>query len=174
MTAATSMTAPSLKIRIYGDPCLRTKSVPVKSVGVSERVLIKAMLETMYASKGIGLAAPQIGINQQIFVADIGDGPVAIINPKVVRRSGSQIREEGCLSIPGVVVEIKRPQKIWVSYHNEQNHLVERELEDLMARVFLHENDHLHGKLIIDYVGWGAKTKVKKQLQEILKTHPLE
>ena len=163
------MNAPQLTVRVYGDPCLRAKSAPVDRVGVGERLLIQAMIETMYAHKGIGLAAPQVGINQQIFVADIGQGPVVIVNPKILKRSGTQTLEEGCLSIPGVVVEIKRPQKILVNFYNERNQLVEKEFTDLMARVFLHETDHLHGKLIVDYVGWGVKTKVKKQLQEIIK-----
>ena len=95
------MITTKLKIRLYGDPCLRKKSISVKSVGPGERMLIKAMLETMYEHKGIGLAAPQVGINEQIIVVDIGEGPFAIINPKVIKKSGSVKLEEGCLSIPG-------------------------------------------------------------------------
>ena len=110
------MTTTKLKIRVYGDPCLRKKSSPVKSVGASERLLIKNMLETMYEHKGIGLAAPQVGINEQIFVADVGDGPVAVINPRITKKRGSEVMEEGCLSIPGVLIKIKRPKKIFVSY----------------------------------------------------------
>ena len=110
------MITTKLKIRLYGDACLRKKSVSVKSVGPGERMLIKAMLETMYEHKGIGLAAPQVGINEQILVIDVGDGPFAVINPQIIKRSGSTKMEEGCLSIPGVVVNIKRPQKIIVQY----------------------------------------------------------
>ncbi len=161
------MITTKLKIRLYGDPCLRKKSISVKSVGPGERMLIKAMLETMYEHKGIGLAAPQVGINEQIIVVDIGEGPFAIINPKVIKKSGSVKLEEGCLSIPGVVVNIKRPQKITVRYTNEQNSEIDCECSDLLARAILHETDHLHGKLIVDYAGLTEKKKIKQQLKEI-------
>ncbi len=156
-----------LKIRIYGDPCLRKKSVPVKKVTASERMLIAAMIETMHEYKGVGLAAPQVGINEQIFVADVGEGPIAIINPQVIKKAGSSVMEEGCLSIPGITVEIKRPQKIFVQYLNEDNQIVQRQCDDLLARVFLHENDHLKGKLITDYAGIKQKLKLRKPLKEM-------
>ena len=91
------MNIPILKIRLYGDPCLRKKSVPLKEVGPAERILIESMILTMHEYKGVGLAAPQVGINQKILVADIGEGPMAIINPHVVKKYGSSILEEGCL-----------------------------------------------------------------------------
>src|SRR3989338_6083888 len=101
------MQATKLKIRLYGDPCLRKKSKSVKEVGSEERALIKAMIELMHESKGVGLAAQQVGINKQIFVADIGSGAMVFINPRILKKIGSGLMEEGCLSIPGVVVEIK-------------------------------------------------------------------
>ena len=156
-----------LAIRLYGDECLRKKSTPVKEVGVSERMLIKSMLETMYFYKGIGLAAPQVGINQQIFVADNGQCPVVVVNPKIVKKTGSTTREEGCLSIPGVHVVLKRPEKIWVKYTDENNQVVEQVFSDLMARVFLHENDHLFGKMIVDYLSAREKLEFKEKLDEI-------
>lgn len=160
---------PKLTIRIYGDPCLRKKSAEVKAIGPGERLFIKALMAAMYEHKGVGLAAPQVGVNQQIFVADIGDGtgPAAYINPKILKKSGSQKMEEGCLSIPGVTVPVKRPQKVLVKYTDEHNQIVETELTDLLARVFQHESDHLHGKLIIDYAGITQKAKIRKQLNEI-------
>ena len=151
-----------LTIRTDDDPCLRRKSTVVKEVGAAERMLISAMLETMYASKGVGLAAPQVGINQQIFVMDVGEDPIVVINPQVLKRSGSQCLEEGCLSLPGQVVNVKRPKKILVHYWDVQGKTVEREFSDLLARVFLHENDHLLGKLITDYRGWREKLGLKK------------
>jgi len=153
----------SLKIRLYGDPCLKKKSNPVKEVGPGERLLIESLLATMYAYKGIGLAAPQVGINQRIFVADTGEGPMAIINPKVLNKKGSQTMEEGCLSIPGVSVNVKRPKVIVVKFTDENNQQVTKEFSELMARVFLHESDHLDGKLILDY----AKAKERKKLIEL-------
>lgn len=163
------MTITKLKIRLYGDSCLRKKSSPVKKVGSGERILIESMIETMYEYKGIGLAAPQIGVNEQIFVADVGSGPIAVINPRIIKKKGSMVMEEGCLSIPGVVVKIKRSQKIFVSYLDEHNNKVERECDELLARVFQHETDHLHGKLIVDYASLAQKIKLKKKLSEIRK-----
>ena len=163
------MIIPQLTIRTYGDPCLRKKSVSVDHVGPGERMLIKAMLAAMYEHKGVGLAAPQVGFNQQIFVVDIGEGPIAVINPRIIKRSGAEKREEGCLSIPGVMLNVRLPQRIVVKYTDEHNQTVERELNDLLARVFLHENDHLLGKLIIDYAGLRDKIKIKKQLHELIK-----
>ena len=157
----------TLKIRLYGDPCLCKKSVPVKEVGPSERMLIHSMIATMHAYKGVGLAAPQVGINQRILVADIGDGPVAIINPKIVKKSGAAVLEEGCLSIPGVTVSIKRPAKIFVQYLDENNKKIERQYSELMARVICHETDHLNGKLIIDHTALKERFKFKEKLKEL-------
>ena len=157
-----------LTIRLYGDPCLRKKSTPVKEIGPSERLLIQAMIETMYKHKGIGLAAPQVGINEQIFVADIGQGPFAVVNPRIIKKKGFSVVEEGCLSIPGVLVEIKRPETIVVRYIDENNRIVEREASELLARVIQHETDHLYGKLTIDYARWKDKGKINKQLQKIV------
>lgn len=165
------MNAIGLRIRTYGDPCLRRKSKVVKEVGPSERFLINAMIETMRAHKGIGLAAPQVGLNEQIFVADIGDGPFVIINPRITKKSGSDVMEEGCLSIPDVLVKVKRAEAIVVSYVDENNRPVERKCDGLLAKVIQHETDHLNGKLIIDYATLAQKLKFKKQLQELQKSH---
>jgi peptide deformylase len=145
------MIAGPLKIRTYGASCLRKISEPFKEVGVSERMLVEAMVKTMYEGKGIGLAAPQVGINKQLFVADIGDGPVAVFNPKIIRTSGQGVMEEGCLCLPDIVINVSRPQTIEVQYLDINNQRVRMSLKNLMARVFLHESDHLLGKLIIDY-----------------------
>ena len=161
------MITTKLKIRLLGDPCLRKKSVPVKKVGPGERMLIQGMIETMHEYKGVGLAAPQVGINEQIFVADIGEGPIAVINPRITRKKGSQVMEEGCLSIPGVIINVKRPKEIAVTYLDEHNNKKECACDGLLARVILHETDHLHGKLIVDYLSWPKKLKMKKQLREI-------
>ena len=157
-----------LKVRLYGDPILRQKAVEVKEVGPAERILIASMIETMHGHKGIGLAAPQVGVSEQIFVADIGDGPVIVVNPKIIARGGQEVREEGCLSIPGIVLNVKRPKKIRVRYLNEDNQTIERDYADLLARVILHETDHLKGKLIIDYASLIQQRKIKKQLKAIV------
>jgi len=157
-----------LKIRLYGDPCLRRKSKPVKEVGPAERMLIAAMIDTMHAHKGVGLAAPQVGINQRIMVVDIGEGPIAIINPQILKRKGKDLMEEGCLSLPGVLVEVKRAKEIRVQYLDEYNQVAEKNCSELLARVILHERDHLNGKLIIDYPSLKEKFKLRKQLKEIV------
>lgn len=141
-----------LKIRLFGDPCLEAKSKTVKEVGPVERMLIAAMFETMEACRGVGLAAPQVGINEQIFVVDTGKDVFAAINPKIIRTAGNEVMEEGCLSIPRVLVDVKRAKTIWVEFTDGENHLVRAQLSGLLAKVFQHEYDHLHGKLILDYL----------------------
>ncbi len=158
---------PKLTIRLYGEPVLRKKALPVATVGPSERILIKALWVAMYENKGVGLAAPQVGISQQIFVADAGDGPIAIINPKILKKSGSAKMEEGCLSIPGINLKVRRAQEIIVQYIDENNQKVERKLTELLARVFLHEYDHLQGKLIIDYATLAQKLRIRKKLNDL-------
>lgn len=153
-----------LKVRIYGDPCLRKKASPIEQVGPAERILIQSMIVTMHEHKGIGLAAPQVGISQRLFIADIGKGPIAIINPQIIHKSGSAELEEGCLSIPEVNIKVKRAQKIFVKYLDENNEKQESVFEDLLARVILHETDHLDGKMIVDYANSFEKGKYEHQL----------
>ena len=155
-----------LKIRFYGDPCLETKSRAVKEVGPVERMLIAAMFETMLACKGVGLAAPQVGINEQIFVVDTGQDVFAAINPKIIKTAGSEVMEEGCLSIPRVLVDIKRAKTVWVEFTNEENHHVRAQLNGLVAKVFQHEYDHLQGKLILDYLKPKDRSKIVSQIKK--------
>jgi len=180
-----------LKIRIYGDPCLRAKSKPVKEVGAVERMLIAAMLETLTAYKGVGLAAPQVGINEQIFVVNTGKESFAVINPKIIKFAGSEvmqegclsipqelvnvkrpksveheIMEEGCLSIPHVLVDIRRPKTVWVEFTDGENRHIQAELNGLVARVFQHEYDHLQGKLILDYLPAKERQKLVSQMKD--------
>ncbi len=156
-----SMKPPVLKIRTYGDPCLRKLSEPIEQIGVSERLLIEVMFNTMYAEKGIGLAAPQVGINQQLIVLDIGEGPFVFANPKIIKASGLVVLEEGCLSVPGGVVEVERPETITVEYLDINNQPSVLECDGLLARAIQHENDHLIGKLIVDYADAQLKEKIE-------------
>ena len=158
-----------LKLRFYGDACLRKKSLPVKDIGPAQRLLIQSMIQTMHEEKGIGLAAPQIGINERIFVVDTGegDGPFALINPHIIQKKGQETMTEGCLSLPGINVDVKRAATISVEYLDEENRLHRRECTDLLARVIQHENDHLNGKLIIDYMSVKDRIKARKQLKQI-------
>ncbi len=161
------MNTSTMKIRIYGDPCLRKKCTPVKEIGPGERMVIQSMIETMHQAKGVGLAAPQVGINQRFFVLDVGDGPMAIINPRITKRSGSSTIDEGCLSIPEVTIMIDRPQKITVQYIDENNQVMKMTCDDLLARIIQHEMDHLDGKLIVDYATDSEKERIKDQLEAL-------
>ena len=154
-----------LKIRLYGDPCLVIKSKQVKQVGPVERMLISAMFETMIASKGIGLAAPQVGINEQIFVVDTGKEVFVAINPRIIKAAGNEVMEEGCLSIPRVLVDVKRAKTVWVEFTDQENRVVRAQLNGLVAKVFQHEYDHLQGKLILDYLPSRDRSRILSQIK---------
>ena len=157
----------SLKVRVLGDPILRQKAKPVKEVGPVERMLIAAMFETMASHKGIGLAAPQVGISEQIFVVDTEKDAFAVINPRILKMAGSEAMEEGCLSIPDLHVTIKRAKSIEVEFIDENNRQVRAKLVGLAAKVFQHENDHLLGKLIVDYLPTAEKKQVIKSYDKV-------
>jgi peptide deformylase len=132
-----------------------------------DRQVLGEMAEMMRLSGGIGLAAPQVGINKQMLVADVGQGPVVLINPRITKKSGMHALEEGCLSLPGIFVKVKRAKKVMVSALNEQNEKISICAYDLLARVIQHEMDHLRGKLIVDYANFFQKIKLKKELKEL-------
>jgi peptide deformylase len=137
-------------IRTYGDDILRKKSRVVDEINHRVLLLIKDMKETMYNSKGLGLAAPQVGILKRIVVIDVGNGPIAIINPEIVEMQGSNISNEGCLSLPGVQKNVCRPEKVTVKALSEKGEEIVIDGEDLLARALCHEIDHLDGILFID------------------------
>jgi peptide deformylase len=158
----------ALKLRYYGDPCLRKPAARVKSVGAAERLLIKELIRAMYDFEGSGLAATQVGIGEQIVVADAGEGPFAIINPEIIKASSKETTmEEGCLSLPHVRINVKRPAAIRVRYFDENGHKVEKDLEALAARIFQHETDHLFGRMIIDHASKAEREKFKVQLAKL-------
>ncbi|MFT8341321.1 peptide deformylase [Clostridium beijerinckii] len=147
-------------IRKYGDDVLRKKCREVDKIDARLLTLIEDMKETMYDADGVGLAAPQVGILKRLFVVDIGDGPLVFINPEIIETSGSQIDEEGCLSLPGETEEVMRPNYVRARALNEKGEEFEIEAEELLARAILHEYDHLNGTLFIDRVkGRGASKK---------------
>ena len=138
------------KIRISTDEVLRKISKPVSAITPSVLTLLDDMAETMYAANGVGLAAPQVGILKRIVVIDIGDGLVELINPVVVETKGSQIGNEGCLSIPGYSAPVERPEYVKVKALNRKGEEIIVEGRDLMAVALCHETDHLDGILYID------------------------
>lgn len=140
------------KLRFEGDPILRKTSKEVKEVTPKVRELIDDMLETMYEANGVGLAAPQVGILKRIVVIDVGEGPLVMINPQIVKTEGSQTGDEGCLSVPGKAGQVTRPNEVTVRFMDEDGEYYELEGTELLARAICHECEHLDGKLYIDIV----------------------
>lgn len=139
-------------LRLEGDPILRKTSREVKEITPKVRELIDDMLETMYEKEGVGLAAPQVGILKRIVVIDVGDGPLVMINPEMVREEGTQTGDEGCLSIPGKAGQVTRPNEVTVRFMDEDGEYYELDGTELLARAICHECEHLDGKLYIDHV----------------------
>ncbi|OOM72254.1 peptide deformylase [Clostridium puniceum] len=139
-------------IRKFGDDVLRKKCREVEEIDNRLLTLIEDMKETMYDADGVGLAAPQVGVLKRLFVIDIGEGPLVFINPEIIETKGSQIDEEGCLSLPGETEEVMRPNYVRARALNEKGEEFEIEAEELLARAILHEYDHLNGTLFIDRV----------------------
>ncbi len=135
-----------------GDPILRKKSREVKEITDRIQILIDDMIETMKDAEGIGLAAPQVGVLKRIFVVDIGEGPLVLINPEIVEQSGEQTGSEGCLSVPDRSGEVTRPNYVKIKGLDRNGNEVEYEGEELLARAFCHERDHLDGIIYTDYV----------------------
>ena len=163
------------KIRIYGDPVLRKKAKPVKEITPEIRSLITDMIDTLEEYGGVGLSANQVGSLNQVIVVkkeylEMGDGHQVLLNPNITYFSGYQIDEEGCLSFPGLYLEIKRPRYIEVEameYQDGRMHPVKIKARDYYARVLLHEIDHLHGILFIDRI---PKIKARIALAKWLKS----
>lgn len=137
-------------IRVNEDPILRKISKVVKNIDERTQILIDDMLDTMYESNGVGLAAPQVGILKRIVVIDIGDGPIILINPEIVEANGEVKDVEGCLSVPGKQGNVIRPQYVKVKAEDRDGNSIEIQGEDLLARALCHEIDHLNGILYTD------------------------
>lgn len=161
------MKAIVLKIRIFGDPAIRKKAKPVKAVTGHHRDILSEMARLMYETQGVGLAANQVGIDESMAVVDIGLGLYKLINPKIVKKEGSQSIEEGCLSVPGVSIKVKRANKVALKALDEEARPITIEAEGLLACVFQHEIDHLNARLIIDHASLFKKLKIKKTLTEL-------
>jgi peptide deformylase len=141
-----------LDVYVLGAPILRQETKVVTEITDDVRRLIDDMYETMYAAKGIGLAAPQVGRAERIAVVDVDGASFALINPEIIHREGKAVAEEGCLSIPEIYGEVERPAKVIIRATDRDGKLYEVEAGDLLGRCFQHEIDHLHGKLFIDYL----------------------
>ncbi|MBH0155828.1 peptide deformylase [Fictibacillus sp. 5RED26] len=143
-----------LKIVEHPHPVLETECEPVKTFDKNLKTLVKDMFETMYEAEGVGLAAPQVGIAEQIAVVDIGDdtGQLVLINPVIKKASGSQSGPEGCLSFPGLFGEVERPFEVIVTAYDVNGKEFTLKASDFLARAIQHEIDHLHGILFTSKV----------------------
>ena len=139
-------------IRVQGDPVLTKKSRPVEEMTPKISELITDMLDTLYDAMGVGLAAPQVGILKRIVVIDVGEGPIVLINPEILETSGEQTGDEGCLSVPGMAGQVTRPNYVKVKALDINMEEVIYEGEELLARAFCHEIDHLDGKMYTELV----------------------
>jgi peptide deformylase len=140
----------SYAVRTYGDPVLRQKANPIETVDGALVKLVDDMLETMHEAVGVGLAAPQVGVQRRLFVYELDDGPQAIINPEIVESSGELYHDEACLSIPGLRIGIVRPEKVLLQGYDLDGNELTIEADDFMGRMFQHEVDHLDGVLMVE------------------------
>lgn len=161
-----------LNILEYPDPRLRTVAKPVASVTDATRALIDDMFETMYDAPGIGLAATQVDVHEQIIVMDISenrDEPHVFINPELSARGELLAYEEGCLSVPGFYDEVTRPEQVTVRALDRDGEPFELEAEGLLAVCIQHEVDHLTGKLFVDYLSKLKQSRVRSKLRKAQK-----
>lgn len=141
-----------LDIHVLGSPILRKETMPVQQMTTELRQLVTDMFDTMYAARGIGLAAPQVGRIERIAVLDVDKAPIALINPIIIARSGKSRREEGCLSIPDIHYEVERAAKVTVQALDVDMQPITLDGVDLFGTCLQHEIDHLHGRLFLDHL----------------------
>lgn len=156
-----------LTIKTYKDPILRQKATAVASVGEEERRLAEDMIETMRSSNGIGLAAPQVGINKRIIVVEDLEGnksTLTLVNPRILKRKGMSSFCEGCLSVPDITSDVIRPEFIVVEALGLDGRKLKIEAGGLLARVMQHEVDHLDGILFIDRIGFLKRKKIIRKI----------
>jgi peptide deformylase len=156
------------EIRIYPAEVLRVKAKEVERIDASIRSLIDRMTDLMYQADGVGLAAPQAGISKRVIVVDVGEGPFNLINPEVLEtEEEKESVEEGCLSLPGIRINVLRPKSATVRGLNEKGETITRTVDGMWARVFQHEIDHLNGVLIIDHASTVQKTLLRSRLKRL-------
>ena len=163
-----------LTILEFPDDRLRKKAVAVKTVDDKIKKLVDDMLDTMYESHGVGLAATQVNVHQRVIVIDVSDEkdePLFLINPEIIEKDGIKEGEEGCLSVPGFFEKVNRAERVKVRALNRDGQSYEFEATDLLATCVQHEIDHLDGKLFVDYISPLKRQRIKKKLE---KTHKMD
>jgi peptide deformylase len=162
-----------LALRVLGDPILREETKPVAMVTGEIQRLIDDMFETMYAARGIGLAAPQVGRTERLCVIDVDDEPMVLINPEILESSkATEKAEEGCLSIPDIYGDVERPAQVRVRAMDRDGNVFERDAEGLLARCVQHEIDHLHGKMFLDYLSMLKKRAAMSRWEKERQKYP--
>ena len=162
-------------IVLYGEPVLEQQAAAVAEFDTPElHKLIDDMFESMYAAKGVGLAAPQIGIGKRIAVIDLSVGEdasqkIVLINPEIIRRDEFQSGEEGCLSLPGFREQVTRPKNVTVRAQDVKGEWFEKSGEELLARAFCHEIDHLNGRLYISHVSALKRDLIRRKVRKLVK-----
>jgi peptide deformylase len=157
----------------FGDPVLEREADEVNEFDTPElHKFLDDMFESMYAAKGVGLAAPQIGVGKKIAVIDCSNGEnpadkIVLINPEIVEIEGKQVGEEGCLSIPGFREQVRRGKRVTVRARNAKGEQFEMTGEDLLARAFLHETDHLYGRLYISHISALKRDLMKRKIKKL-------
>ena len=161
---------PPYSIRIFGDPVLKQRAAEVTNVDGALVRLAEDMVHTMYEAPGLGLAAPQIGVQKRLFVYDLqdGEGPKSIINPVISESRGEWVYDEGCLSIPKLYVEILRPKELLVAGYDLEGNELQIEADEILGRVIQHELDHLDGVLLLERLDEDQRKQAKKAVREML------
>jgi peptide deformylase len=156
-------------IRVVGDPVLRTPAAEVTEIDGKLVRLVNDMITTMYEAPGVGLAAPQVGVQKRLFVYDTGDGlgPRVVINPTIDGHRGEWTFDEGCLSVPGLYWEIGRPKEVHLTGIDLDGNPVEHEADEYLARVFQHECDHLDGVLLLERLDEEQKLEAKRAMRDV-------
>jgi len=157
----------SYRIRVLGDPVLRQEAVSIEDIDGRIVRMAEDMVPAMYEAEGIGLAAPQVGIQKRLFVYDIGEGPQTLVNPQIIDSDGEWAFEEGCLSIPGLSFEIVRPKQVHLVGRDLEGKEISVEADELLARLFQHELDHLDGVLLLDHLDRDQRKAALSQWREM-------
>ncbi len=158
----------------YGDSVLEKPAAPVTKFDDKLRRLVEDMFESMYAAHGVGLAAPQIGIAQRIAVIDVTfqedpGAKVVLVNPEILHKEGKQTHSEGCLSLPEFRAEVARANRVTVRAQDVHGKTFERTAEELLARAFLHETDHLNGRLFLSHISALKRDLIKRKIRKLVK-----
>ncbi|OAH95973.1 peptide deformylase [Methylomonas methanica] len=162
-----------LTILEFPDKRLRTVAAEVDTVDDGIKTLVDNMIETMYAAKGVGLAATQVNVHKRVIVMDVSenkDEPICLINPQIIERDGVEESEEGCLSVPGFFEKVSRAEHIKVKALNRDGESFELAASELLAVCIQHEMDHLEGKLFVDYLSAFKRNRIKAKLDKIHKS----